>query len=225
MTEPLPYRYVPEKIGFYIAASEQDILAQVNRLMMRSGLVGIMDTAGRLQYILDGRRGTPFVVKRIIETTDRVIKEQTEQANPLLASLSPSADLVLAAHDIAQELKGYHYLRFILLLVGLDETRLRPISKNLYPAAAAHFRVGISQIERDIRYALHKTDLYQLGLTTAAAICRLYSEMMRLAEDLLNKETPPAGISPGRGQYWNGGESTTGLIVADQAGTTLDGGV
>jgi hypothetical protein len=225
MNDPSPYRYASDKIGFYIAANDQEILAQVNRLMTRSGFVGIMDTAGRLQYVLDGRRGTPYVAKRIIETAGMIMREHSEEFSPLLACLSPAADLVLAGHDIAQELKGYHYLRYILLLVGLDENRLRPISKNLYPTAATFFRVNVSQIERDVRYALQKTDFRQLGLTTAASICRLHNEMLRLAEELLNKEMPPASRETDRGQYWNGGGPLAGLPVADHEGMAVDGGV
>jgi len=225
VNDPIPYRYATDRFGFYIAASDQEILSQVNRLMVRSGFVGVMDTAGRMQYVIDGRRGAPFAAKRIMETTERVIQERTAQENPLLACLSPAVDMILTRHQIAQELKGYRYLRFILLLVGLDDSKLRPISKTLYPAAASHFRVSSSHIERDIRYALRKTDLFRMGLATSASVCRLYGEMMRCAEDYMQKETPSAEPEDDRGRYRSCGESLPGLRVADQEDTTLDDSV
>lgn len=204
MNDPAIYRLASEKLGFYIAASDQDMLAQVNRLMVRSGYVGIMDTAGRLQYLVDGRKGSPYAARRILEAAGRIVQDRQDLANPLLLQLGPAADMVLAAHDIRQELKGYRYLRYILLLVGLDEASLKPISKTLYPAAASHFRVNASQVERDIRYALQTTDFRQMGLTSTAAICRLYDEMLRLAEELKKKETPSAITNDGEGHNWSG---------------------
>jgi len=176
------YRYTPEKLGFYIAASDQDMLCQINRIMSRSGYVGIMDTAGRLHYLVDGRRGSPFASRRIIETTGRIMREQLDAGDPLRANLTRYIDPVLSRHNIRPELKGYQYMRYLLLAVGLDETQLHPISKTLYPAVASHYQVNIAQIERDIRYALQDTDLHRQGLTTTAAISRMYHELIRLAE-------------------------------------------
>jgi hypothetical protein len=73
-------------------------------------------------------------------------------------------------------------MRYLLLAVGLDETQLHPISKTLYPTVASHYQVNIAQIERDIRYSLHDTDLHRQGLTTTAAISRMYHELIHLAE-------------------------------------------
>lgn len=176
------YRYTPEKLGFYIAASDQDVLSQINRIMSRSGYVGVMDTAGRLHYLVDGRRGSPFASRRIIETTGRILRDQLEAGDPLRANLMRFIDPVLARHHIRPELKGYQYMRYLLLTVGLDETMLRPISKTLYPAVASHYQVNIAQIERDIRYSLQETDLHRHGLTTTAAISRMYQELVSLAE-------------------------------------------
>ena len=201
MNESVSSRYANDRLGFYIASSDQDILSQVSRLMSRSGYVGIMDTAGRLQYLVDGRRGSPYAVMRIVETTARMVRDRQDQTSPLLLQLGPAVDQVLAVHGIRPELKGYRYLRYMLLLVGLEEARLRPVSKTLYPAAASHFRVSAAQVERDIRYSLQGTDFREQGLTGAAAICRLYDEMIRLAEQLGEKETPPAIIADGGGRY------------------------
>lgn len=176
------YRYTPEKLSFYITAGDQDMLGQINRIMSRSGYVGVMDTAGRLHYLIDGRRGSPFASRRILEATGRIMRDQLEAGDPLRNNLVRFVDPVLVRHKLRPELKGYQYVRYLLLAVGLDESLLRPISKTLYPTVASHYQVNISQIERDIRYSLLETDLHQHGLTTTAAISRLYHELIRLAE-------------------------------------------
>lgn len=219
MNDPAPYRIASDKLGFYIAANDHEILAQVNRLMTRSGYVGMMDTAGRLQYLVDGRRGSPHAARRIVETAGRILRDREESANPLLLYLAPAADEVLAAYGILQNLKGYRYLRYLLLLAGLDDGRLRPVSKTLYPAAASHFRVTVAQIERDIRYACRRSSLHELGLTNTSAICRLYDEMIRRAEARRNKEMPSGTVKDAEGIQGTVFEVTAedNLPVADRS--------
>ncbi len=191
-----PQRPLPtDRLGFYIASGDQDILSQVNRLMQRSGYVGLMDTAGRFQYLVDGRRGSPLAARRILEAADKILARHEETDRTTLACLGRAVDQVLAAHAIRPELKGARFLRHMLLDAGVDETLLRPISKTLYPAVAGHFRVSVSQIERDIRYCLHQTDFRHQGLASVATICRLHDEVVRLVSDLRVNEMPPG--SPG----------------------------
>ena len=201
MNDSAPFRYANEKIGFYIASGDQELLLQVNKLMARNGYVGIMDTAGRVQYLVDGRMGSPFAARRIMDTAGRLLRDQQEQTCPVKRCLGPAVDHVLAAHGIRPELKGFSYLRYMLLMAGYDETSLRPVSKTLYPAAATHFKVTPGQVERDIRYAMHKSDFHSLGLTGAAAICRMHDEMMREAENMAQKKTSFADPEGDEGRY------------------------
>jgi hypothetical protein len=189
MDPAIPNRYQKSELGFYIATNDQDILRQINNIMQRSGYFGLMDTAGRLHYVVDGRRGVPFASRRIIEATDRLLLDHQTITSPILSGLCLYVDPILTGHGIKPELKGYQYLRCLLLLAGLDETRLRPISKTLYPDVAKQYGVSINQVERDIRYALERTDLQRMGLTPTAAIVRLYHELVQAAEQA---QTEPA---------------------------------
>lgn len=46
-----------DQTGFFIAASDFDLLDHVSRMIKRQGMVGMMDTAGRMQYLVDGAKG------------------------------------------------------------------------------------------------------------------------------------------------------------------------
>jgi len=141
----------PEAISFYIAANDQELLRQVRSFMQQSGLVGIADTAGRLHYIVDGSRGTPYATRRILETTNRCSAERGDQARLLDHQLPDVIGRVLDRCGIRHELKGRIYLEHILHLAVLDERRLKPLSKTLYPDVARHFKSRSSQVESDIR--------------------------------------------------------------------------
>jgi hypothetical protein len=193
MEDPVTRALPTDRLGFYIAAGDQDILGQVNKMMNRSGYIGVMDTAGRIQYIIDGRRGGAHAVRRIIETTGRILQDRQAEDQTLHQYLGQAADQVLAAHAIRQSLKGHRFLRYLLREAGLDETRLRPISKTLYPVVARHFKVSISQVERDIRYMLLQSDFQGQKITSIAIISRLHDEMIRKASELKGlKETQEA---------------------------------
>ncbi|MGI6325970.1 MAG: sporulation initiation factor Spo0A C-terminal domain-containing protein [Saccharofermentanales bacterium] len=199
MKKATPFRYMNEQIGFYIAAGDQELLAQVKKLMSRNGCLGVMDTAGRVQYLIDGRMGSPFAARRIMETADRLLLDRQAHLSPFKRCLGRAVDQVLSRHNLRPELKGYRYLRYMLLLAGDDETCLRPVSKTLYPAAADHFRVKVSQVERDIRYAIQQSDFRRTGLTGAAAICRMHDEIMGEAERLAEIEISSANDHAGGG--------------------------
>lgn len=207
----VPRALPTDRLGFYIASGDQDILGQVSKLMNRSGYVGVMDTAGRIQYIIDGRRGSPYAARRIIETAGRILHDRQDGSQNLRPFFGPAADLVLAGHAIRQALKGYHFLRYLLADAGLDETRLRPISKTLYPAVAKRFRVSTSQVERDIRYCLLCSDFRGQKLTTIAIISRLYDELIRQAAEIRDRRGAAEGQEATNTEMAPGMERPSGM--------------
>ncbi|NLO36131.1 MAG: hypothetical protein GX112_07245 [Clostridiaceae bacterium] len=170
------------QLQFTVVVNDKEMLDQLNRLMIRQGYAGVMDTAGRLHYLVDGRKGMPYASRKILEATGRMIKDQCDNARPLQASIGHNVDKVLMANGIRPELKGYRYIRCMLLLIGLDETRIKPVTKVLYPDIANHFHVKASQVERDVRYALQETRLHRSGLTTTACLCRLHQQLVQAVE-------------------------------------------
>ncbi len=153
MNQNRPLVYQPEAISFYIAANDQELLRQVHSYMHNSGIVGVADTAGRLHYVVDGSRGTPYAARRILDRADRCHEENDSRLHKIESQLPEAIDRVLDENGIRHELKGRAYLQFILYLAVLDERKLKPLSKTLYPEVAKHFKARTSQIERDIRYA------------------------------------------------------------------------
>lgn len=153
MNQQRPLVYQPEAISFYIAASDQELLRQVRSFMQNSGIVGVADTAGRLHYVVDGSRGTPYAARRILDRANRCHEENDSRMHQIESQLPEAIDRVLDENGIRHELKGRAYLQYILYQAALDERKLKPLGKTLYPEVAKHFKARTSQIERDIRYA------------------------------------------------------------------------
>lgn len=204
MLEPRPLIFDNDAIGFYVTSGDHDLLLQIRKHLQRSGYIGIADTAGRLHYIVDGTRGTPFAARRILETTDRHQEEQNEQLKQKERILPEVIERILEQNGIRTELKGRAFLNQMLLIAAVDDRQLRPISKTLYPEVARHFHVRISQIERDVRYALasairQKDWPESLGTGNSARISYLCAEVHREMRRLIfSDDQLPASATPAR---------------------------
>lgn len=61
---------------------------------------------------------------------------------------------VLTALHIPEDLDGYRYLTFSIMLNIQEPERVRYITKELYPDTAIHFRSTVSRVERAMRTAV-----------------------------------------------------------------------
>lgn len=185
----------PGHTGFYIASTDQELLNQVSQVINRNGYVGLMDTAGRIHYVIDGRRGSPYAARRIEEAAGRMSRDRDEAIADRSQQLGRIIDRVMQSNLHNSHLKGYRYLRCMLGLTTHDPTLLRPISKTLYPTVAVQFHVTTTQVERDVRYVLKLAseqpgqDSFSLlkqgeHLSNTAAICRLHDLVLMEFEDL-----------------------------------------
>ena len=177
---PVPRIPDSDQTGFYIASSDHELLDQVSRLINRHGVLGLMDTAGRLQYLIDGRRGSPLAARRIMDTTQRMMRDQILDPDELKPLRVMAVDEILRRWQIPSRLKGYRFLRHLLILAAGNDSVLRPVSKTVYPAVAEQFKVSISQIERDIRYCLQKRPDSVSAITNTTAICTMSDEAANL---------------------------------------------
>ncbi len=169
-----------DQTGFYIASSDHELLGQVSRLIGKQGMLGMIDTAGRLQYLVDGRRGSPLAARRILDTTQRLLRDQLLDPDDLRPIRVMAVDEILRRWQLPNRLKGYRFLRHILILAAGNDFVLRPISKTLYPSVAEQFKVSYAQIERDIRYSLKCRPGPDQPISNTAAICAMSDQVASL---------------------------------------------
>lgn len=176
--------------GFYIASSDQDLLLRVSSIVDRCGYVGLMDTAGKVHYLVDGRKGSPYAARRIKEVAGRLLSNDQDMHQDNLDRILESVDAVLNHEKVPQHLKGYRYLRFMLHQTAADPSLLSPVTKTLYPETAKHFRVKPAHIERDIRYAVKNSKKSIADYSNTVAICHLHDLVginMRCLDNKSNK--------------------------------------
>ncbi len=94
-----PFRYMNEQIGFYRGGGSGAVGAGQEADVTQQLCLGAMDTAGRVQYLIDGRMGSPFAARRIMETADLAAVDRQAHLSPLVPARA--VDRVLNRHNLA----------------------------------------------------------------------------------------------------------------------------
>lgn len=143
-----------EEVGFYLVASNRELLNHVEDLMNQLGVFGVMDQSGRVHYLLDGRKGSPYALRKIMTTTDKLLENKRERQQGRKTLIRKAVDQVMDRYAWNKHLRGYRLLGEMLRLAVYDESLLNPISKRLYTELAQMCELQASQVERNVRYLL-----------------------------------------------------------------------
>lgn len=191
-----------DQTSFLIASSDFELLNQVSQLMNRQGVLSMMDTAGRVQYLVDGRKGSPLAARRIMDTTRRLMRDRYMDQDEMKPIQALAVDEVLRRWRLSAKLNGYRYLRTLLLLAAGNDTALRPIGKTLYPAIAQEYNVTYSRIERNIRYCLASREGRHPHISNTEAICSMSDEVAELAARLVQQTKLPIVADATTGSFY-----------------------
>lgn len=155
--------------GFYVVVSDRDLLSKMQDLMKRRGYLGFMDTAGKLNYLVDGRQNMYKAAHTISSINPQPSKEelsdQSTQTQISKRELKKMVITLLDEYGFNKQHKGTSVLQYILPLVFEHKERIAPLSKYVYPLVAQKFGIKAQQVDRLIRYAASASKL-QVGNST-----------------------------------------------------------
>ncbi len=188
-----------ERLGFFVASSDRDIMSQVGELLRRKGCLGFADTAGRMHYLVDGRKGSEFAARNILDTAGYALRLDGEKRRLIDPVLEQAIQRALQEAGVPPHLKGYRYFRMMIELSIREGIEPWPVSKSLYPAAATYFRTTPRRIERDLRYCIRLSGETLRVMTNSMAINALREQTIRLAgimteEGAADPEGPRGGM-------------------------------
>ncbi len=141
-----------DELGFYLVASNRELLNHVENLMNRQGLFGVMDSSGRVHYLVDGRKGSPYAARKVLLTAENHFHEQTRNEHHHQEKVHRAVDTVLERYAFNFHLRGYRLLQEMMRVIAGDVALLNPISKRLYPLIADKYKMTPYQVERNVRY-------------------------------------------------------------------------
>lgn len=141
-------------VHIFLAATDRDLLGKVNKHLRKQGMMGLVDMSGRIQFILDGRRGASFAANKFGAFSKIATLSFQEKISKGDCAVENCVDNILRGYGFRTRLRGYALLRRMLHLSFADPALLRPATKRLYPLIAEEFRVNLPQIERNMRYLI-----------------------------------------------------------------------
>ena len=161
------------EVGFYVVCSERMILDIINSIMMKKGLVGISDTAGRLHYMVDARTGANVAAGRIAGQALRGL-DHSSLSN---AEVLEGVEHVLDSYFLDRALLGTRIARFMLVQSIRDPSLMSTVTKRLYPLAGEEFGITSAQVERNLRYAFRKMKVFEDGRRNVYILRKLHDEV------------------------------------------------
>ena len=170
--------------GIYIVCSDSNLLADINRMFKRRGIIGVTDTAGRVRYIVDVRSNKWNAVKAInrflnLEGFTELTEMGGEAAEERI--VNEAVGKVLSEYGFNPSHLGTKAL-FILVKMILDRgIAMKNVSvRELYNPVADHLRLSYSQMERNIRYAVKSSGMNAGGTRTSILVQKLALEVSEL---------------------------------------------
>ena len=149
------------EVEMNIVCTDFSLLENINGMLSHNGVIGVRDGEGKIHYIIDGRG-------------DR------QRASHTVTSLMPSPGRTQHEdfYDICAK-SVFHQFNLNFALIGTiilyDSIRRTifngdeiPINmKTVYLQASEHLPLTFTQVERDVRYAIKKSELSGCGSRSA----------------------------------------------------------
>lgn len=146
------------------------------------GVIGMTDGDGNVHYMVDGRRSE----KNMIQSLSRFIDNNTIGRNPdagagffIRRDIADVVDRVFTEYGFDLSLMGTRSLMTITENMIYSEELSSCTLKELMSVAAKNTGTTYSQAERNIRYAIRKSDLGDSSLKTSSVIRLMTNESLR----------------------------------------------
>lgn len=171
-------RSMTDEVGIFIVCNDKALLKTINQMMRSKGLVAVSDTAGRQHYIVDGRLNPMIAARKFEELmfTDsgRAIEILGDKRN-YKDELDTVIAEVLDYYDFDKSLYGTKLLcralRIFMLMEGMN-------MKEIYGEAGKQYEMSSQQVERNIRYCIQKSMIWENGMKNYKAFVLLREEVM-----------------------------------------------
>lgn len=193
--------YAAQDVAFHLTSSDRELVEKVSSIMKRNGHLSFSDSMGNEHYLLDGRRGVPFLTKNIDSVTKRLLAKTKDDYEKMRPYFTSSIDTVLEMSNLPKRLKGYRYVKYMLYRLIEDDSLISPLSKTIYPELCELYNCTSYQVERDIRYAIKRSGLTGAIPSPKSFVCSLLDYASRLSYDMSVRDAKSAQSDARETQY------------------------
>ncbi len=140
-----------------VVCSDLSLLENINTLLRQKGVIAVEDDYGVLHYIVDGRNNRGDAAGRI-----STISTQADAADELAkeeAFLDLCVKSVLREYGFDMSLIGTVIIYRSICLCFRKSVPVPPTMKGLFSEIGADYDLSLEQCERNVRYAISKSNL------------------------------------------------------------------
>jgi len=167
----------------YVVCSDKNILDDVNRMLLRNGIVCINDMGGRHHYIIDGRFDKKRATNLIHDIVYSSIEDIMGTSRDAIDVYDWCAQSILSEYHFDFSHIGTSIIYWTIKNVILNGREFPINLKRLCNDAAAEYEMTIEQMTRDLRYSVSKSSLS--GLKTIYVVRMVYEKIkMKYTEKL-----------------------------------------
>jgi len=149
------------EVEMNVVCSDFSLLENINGMLSQNGVIGVRDGEGKIHYIIDGRRdrqGATHTVTSLIQAPSGSEHEDYYD--------------VCAKSVFLQYRMNFALVGTVILYDSIKRSifhgREIPINmKEVYLDASDHLPLTFTQVERDVRYAIKRSDLAGNGTRNA----------------------------------------------------------
>jgi len=159
-------------ISLYVICNDRNLLDNINGMLSRNGIIGVMDGTGKVQYMVDARKDKTAAMAKINKfITSRILPFGDN--NSLVYDSVARTVFEEYGFDMAHigSVIIYEAIKDVLHRGGAAPSNV----KHIYLEASVKFDMTFDQIARDVRYSI-KASLYP-NMRTATLIKDLSEEI------------------------------------------------
>ena len=163
-----------DEIGIYIVCDDTELLRSINRILRKNGMFTVTDTAGRHHFLIDARKNpcaATEYIRQLLTPAPRDLESSAFEG----IKLETAIRTVLDIHGFDNTLIGT-----VLLSAVIKHLYIMGISlhyKKIYSEVGRRYSMTGAQVERNIRYALQKSDMWNDGMKNSKACMTLLDEV------------------------------------------------
>ena len=148
-----------------VVCSDLSLLESINSLLLQKGIISIEDEYGVLHYIVDGRSNRKEVAGKITSLSSGS-KDSAELAKED-AYIELCVKSVLREYGFDLSLTGTELIYRTVVNSFRKGKPLPPTMKAMYYESGKEHRLSYEQSERDVRYAITKSNLKNMRSRSA----------------------------------------------------------
>lgn len=176
---------INDQISICIACTDDSILDEVNTLMKDTGIISISNTTGGVQFIVDARYSKTEALVRLHNFLIDCGREKNVNKYEVSRNM-PYIEAVLNAYNMNHKYIGTKLVGDIIDMILQGEITNRMTLKHVYIVLASYTGQSYYQVERDIRYALERSDCPRTKYTKMQLFVKMAREARRYKEKALS---------------------------------------